>query len=449
MLHGMAFARSWWTSVRSWFADDAEFRAAMAPLQWHFLALLATYHLTLGPLLSLWDERAWLLGRDAPGFGLLRVVVLVTAALLLVAYAVHLRQRVMTTWKRVVVNGGIAFLLFAPALIGALNQRADGGVLAYVVTLFAVSIIAYVRPAVMAVWFATSLTLVVWAARTWQVDPGVAADVQHYTVRAAISAWVVYAVLDTFRRSAYRRQRQLAELNALKDTVLEALEHDLKTPLLHVRQVARVLEEGASVRPLDARELGRKLDAAVERTSLVTSNLVAIAGSGSHDEMAGLRDVLELQDVLESAAAFVEPEATAKRVHLRLTVEDADVLAVGSRETLVAVLRNLLDNAVKFSRAGGMVELRATTEAHDVCVSVRDEGIGMTDAVRNEVLAGRAVHGSHGTQGEVGTGIGLTVVRTLLTAMGASLDVGSREREGTTVSFRIPRYQRAGVHDGV
>jgi len=110
----------------------------------------------------------------------------------------------------------------------------------------------------------------------------------------------------------------------------------------------------------------------------------------------------------------------------------------GDREQLEQVISNLLDNAVKFSRTGGRVQLRLGTDGNSAVVVCADDGIGIPAAEKDQ-LGTRFFRASNATAKAVqGTGLGLAIVRRILDQHGGSINIESVEGNGTTAEVRIP-----------
>jgi signal transduction histidine kinase len=106
---------------------------------------------------------------------------------------------------------------------------------------------------------------------------------------------------------------------------------------------------------------------------------------------------------------------------------------------------NLLSNAVKFTPSGGRIGVSIGREAERAAVRVRDTGIGIPDSDRKSLFT-RFFRATNAVERSIpGTGLGLTIVRTIVANHGGEMDIESAEGEGTTVTVRIPL--RASHHD--
>lgn len=198
--------------------------------------------------------------------------------------------------------------------------------------------------------------------------------------------------------------------------------HDLRTPLSAILVLAELLETGRSG-PLDAeqRRQVRLIRSAVQSLCAVTDDVMELARSGAALTMAAPMRLL-LPEVLASVADISRPMAAVRSLELR-TRCSVTVPRIGNARALERVLLNLVTNALKFTD-DGFVEVDARVEdatSPMVCFTVRDTGRGIAN------VAARP-----------GAGLGLLVCRRLVSAMGGTLRLDSRVRQGSRFYFSIP-----------
>ena len=110
----------------------------------------------------------------------------------------------------------------------------------------------------------------------------------------------------------------------------------------------------------------------------------------------------------------------------------------GDRNMLEGALRNLLSNAVKFTPPGGRIILGANCSPSEVRLSVRDSGLGMDPGQLARITSELRVESSPGTNGERGTGLGLTLVRQFAQRHRGRLEIESEKGKGTLVTLVLP-----------
>jgi signal transduction histidine kinase len=251
--------------------------------------------------------------------------------------------------------------------------------------------------------------------------------------------------LMALQRENARQNARLTRANREKELLLSTVAHDLRNPLATTLGYAHLLLEGAAGE-LSDRE--RKLVRAIERSSehvlVLVESLVdwAALTSGQvrleleqYDLAEQVRDDLELQRVL----------ADAKSITLELRGE-GPLEVCADRAKMQQVIRNLLDNAIKFSHPGGRVIVLMAREPERACVSFRDEGVGIAREDLPCIFQPFRRGATRGTAGEKSTGLGLAIVRRIVQSHGGSIDVESEPGAGSTFTVRLPHHVRQ--HEG-
>lgn len=426
------------------------FRAANLPLRRTILGAVSGVNLALAPAYFWVDLRVLATGARAEGVVYAVMAVhawIVVTSLLALAYLLTYRRwpEDAPLHRRVVLASVVNFVAVAAAL-AIINQRDTGSYLIFVMAGAILVVLAYERPRDLIATYAVAGLAILLASEAWQPDPAHRLSTRLNLPLAVGLVGVGYLSYDRFRVHAFLQSRELAHWSAFKDTLFQALGHDLKDPLIDVRRAVRVLEAERDAGRLNA-DLGalpETLEVASDRAAHVIDNLMAVGAPEARD--APLEPV-SLHDEVRTAIHRLRRRAAAKDVALATDLP-GDVLMTADPAMLQSVLQNLLGNAVKFSPVGGRVVLRADVEPDRVVLHVDDAGDGPPDAVRAIVEADARTPvptPSHGTAGEAGTGLGLLVVRTFLGRMGAHLTLSAREGGGTRATFALPRYRPGRV----
>jgi signal transduction histidine kinase len=212
--------------------------------------------------------------------------------------------------------------------------------------------------------------------------------------------------------------------------------HDLRSPLTSILFLAETLQRARSgpVNPVQERQLGLIYSAAFGLSS-VASDVIELARGG--DRLVDLDPIpFSVTDILESVRDIVQPIAEEKSLTVRLTAPEAD-FRIGHPVALSRVLLNLTTNALKFT-AEGFVEVTARdTGARSVEFSVRDTGRGIPPqsmATLYEPFRRRQKPGEYAFSG---SGLGLSICRKLVEAMGSTLAVETAPGYGTRFYFSL------------
>ncbi|WP_204567937.1 sensor histidine kinase [Clavibacter zhangzhiyongii] len=272
----------------------------------------------------------------------------------------------------------------------------------------------------------------------------------------AASAVALSALPVMFRQAMLTRmldgqERVVARLEALdrsKSDIIGTVSHEMRTPLTSISgYVELVLDgEGGDV-PDDAKDMLRVVDRNARRLQSLVADMLTMTrlDAGERPAMAPL----DVATLVRRAAESLRPFADARRVDL--AVGDAGPATVeGDAGQLERVLTNVIENAVKFTPAGGTVsvELHAATGPTGrpaVMVVVADTGMGIPADALPQVFD-RFFRAAN-AQSEVvpGTGLGLAIVREIVRAHGGEVTVSSVLGEGTTFRIALPAQRGAGA----
>jgi two-component system phosphate regulon sensor histidine kinase PhoR len=243
-------------------------------------------------------------------------------------------------------------------------------------------------------------------------------EIRAYPVRDG-GAVVLFSEVSLVRRSAEFRRRFVQDLS-----------HELRSPLAVLRTTVEALEDDVDPR------LAGVLVRQVERLDRLTRELYDLATIESGQLELELEEV-RVRSLVRDVFGDLAPEALAAGVDFRHEVPD-DVIAWCDRRGLARILSNLVDNAVKYNRRGGWVEVWAKRDEDIVTVRVSDSGEGIPPSELRAVLQRFYRVDQARTPGRGGLGLGLAIVKHMVQYMGGALDLRSREGVGTTVTITLP-----------
>lgn len=229
----------------------------------------------------------------------------------------------------------------------------------------------------------------------------------------------------------------LERLERVRKDFVANVSHELRTPLTAIRGYAETLIEGA----LEDREHSRKfleiIKAHAIRLNNIASDLLVLSEVESGTPAAEPERV-SVRAALEAALRAVESEARVRGVKVACgTVEDLTVM--GDKIRLEQALINLVDNAVKFNRAGGEVLVEATLAAPgQVRIAIADSGIGIPSDHVSRIFE-RFYRVDKARSREVGgTGLGLSIVKHVIERMNGTASVESQLGKGSTFTVLLP-----------
>lgn len=241
---------------------------------------------------------------------------------------------------------------------------------------------------------------------------------------------------DEFDELVSHLNAMLDRIEALMEDVRrvsDSIAHDLKTPLTRLRNDLETLRAGAA--PKDREAVDHALQEADGLLSTFNA-LLRIARIESGHRRAGFAEV-DFAAVVRDVVEFYEPLSEAHGLSLHCDV-DAQPRVRGDRDLLFQAAANLLDNAIKYTPAGGRVEVRVEDAGDRACLTVSDSGPGIPAAAREKVF--ERFYRVESSRNTPGSGLGLALVRAVARLHDAELRLDDNA-PGLTVHFCLPTAQ--------
>ena len=240
-------------------------------------------------------------------------------------------------------------------------------------------------------------------------------------------AGVVYA----FRDLTLERR-----LDEAKSEFVATVSHELRTPMTAVLGAAKTLmRDDIELDPDRRRQLLEMIGAQGTRLTKIAED-VLIASRLDRDELRLERDHVDMGELVQTAVAHMR-EYVPESISLIVRAESNGAAALGDRHRIEQVLVNLIDNAIKYSPAGGEVSVSTAASANGVRVEVRDNGMGIPSAEQRSIF--EKFYRLEGAQVRAGNGLGLYICRELVQRMGGTIGVESDPGSGSTFYFELPR----------
>ncbi|MDI6893913.1 MAG: ATP-binding protein [Bacillota bacterium] len=222
-------------------------------------------------------------------------------------------------------------------------------------------------------------------------------------------------------------------LETMRRDFVANLSHEIRTPLAVIKALAETLERTGS--PEEARPFLVQITGQVDRLTRLTRRLMELARLESGSPELHLEEC-HLGEIARSTVDSLAPMARPKGIAVEVDVPP-DLPAVrGDRDLLRELLGNLLDNALKFTPAGGRVSVSACSRDGEILVQVKDTGRGIPATELPRIFE-RFYKGR--TPGGAGTGLGLAICKHIVLVHGGEIWAESEPGEGSTFSFTLPR----------
>jgi signal transduction histidine kinase len=246
------------------------------------------------------------------------------------------------------------------------------------------------------------------------------------------------AEINQQREEILSQSEMLQQANDLKDRLFSIIAHDLRSPFNSLLMIIQYLDNQVFT-PQELKQLKDKLYANITSLSEMLNNLLLWANQQMHGEISG-KKMIDIQHFIQKNLKVFEIPAAEKNIVLQNEASD-QVLAYGYADQIDSVLRNLINNAIKFTHSEGIIVVAAHQQAHEILVSVRDTGVGIPSDKINQIFTNHSKISSLGTAKEIGSGLGLMLCRDFVENNGGKIWVESQAGIGTTFFFTLPIFE--------
>lgn len=248
------------------------------------------------------------------------------------------------------------------------------------------------------------------------------------------SAWT--AIDGRLDRLAYisqdRKEKAASERDAIKSLVSD-ISHQVRTPLANIMLYSGLLYEKEL--DIETRLLASKIHKQAGKLDFFMKELVKSSYTSQqmvtlHPEMTDIEEIINI--------SCQETELAALKKNICIEKEVPGGLCYADKKWSVEALANILENAIKYSPENSLVKIQTATYDSFICVSVEDEGMGISEEEQGLVF--ERFYRSKAAAKEPGFGIGLYIVREVLSKQGGYARIKSSPGKGTTIQMFLSRY---------
>jgi signal transduction histidine kinase len=232
---------------------------------------------------------------------------------------------------------------------------------------------------------------------------------------------------------------ELEEVNHVKDKLLSVVSHDIRGPLGSLHLALNLVKSG-SLSAEEFQKITEGLESRLTQTTEFIDNLLQWAKLQMKGETFE-PDRLDLSKLAEESARLVEPDCTQKNIRLENHIH-GNLYAYADLNMIRSVFRNLLTNAIKFTKPNGTISISAYGLDEKIVLSVADSGVGIPEKNRSKMFTIASV-ATQGTKQEKGTGLGLVLCKEFVEKNGGNIWFESQQGKGTTFFFSVPEYAAA------
>lgn len=221
--------------------------------------------------------------------------------------------------------------------------------------------------------------------------------------------------------------------------------HELRSPLAAIQTNAAVaLKYPTGIRPSDAKKF-QAIQSASKQLTTLTADLLFLARS---DRMSGqakpsaptleAKELVNVTEVLQQLLQLYKPQATAKQLQLKSALAN-DLKTYGYRAQLTRLFSNLIDNAIRYTPAGGTVEVLSDAQLKRIKVSVQDTGVGIAPEHLDRIFERFWQAEQSRTHQNPGSGLGLAIAHNIVRTHGGRITVKSTPHQGSCFTVYLSR----------
>jgi len=235
-----------------------------------------------------------------------------------------------------------------------------------------------------------------------------------------------------------KQNNELLEANKTKDKLFQIIAHDLRSPLISIDSIAQLIPIWIEEKDYESlKKLSNTLDLSVTNLLTLIDNLLNWALS-QQGKIPYNPQMLHVKGLISEAVELYQSSAELKKIEL-IDETKEDILIFADKNMIHTVIRNLLNNAIKFTPENGKVYLGASVKNKKAQLWVKDTGVGIKDKHKEKVFEIANGNGN-GTKGETGKGLGLFFCKEFIEINHGEIFMDSKINKGTTITFTLPLY---------
>jgi len=238
-----------------------------------------------------------------------------------------------------------------------------------------------------------------------------------------------------------KQLQKLKNLNDIKDKFFSIVAHDLKSPMNSLKMYSNLIIH--HIEKLDINEIkivGEDLLKSVDNAISLTDNLITWAKL-QMQQYSTQSEKIPVKDIVSNVLNVYDDIARQKEINVEYDIEK-DVSLVGDKNQIEFIVRNVVNNAIKFTPRGGTIRLKAnTTSRNEVQISISDNGVGIPEVLKSILFKVPKKQSTMGTEGEKGTGLGLTLCYEFMQLNEGNIEVESEEGKGTTINLLLKKFR--------
>jgi len=263
-------------------------------------------------------------------------------------------------------------------------------------------------------------------------------NTRNLMISGIILAFLIAGIILGFYRKLKRTNRELCEANAAKDKFFAIISHDLRGPTGSLTSFLQHLSSNFDhFSQEELKETVTILCKSAENVSQLLENLLIWAQSQAA-KIEYRPERINLTDSIESVVKGLSQMAENKGIAINFEKKE-DAVVFADQNMLQTILRNILSNAIKFTKRGGKVNIDPEISGNNtVLVRISDTGVGIEKSKLANIFDISNSYHTSGTENEMSTGLGLILVKDFVEKNNGAISIESEQKKGTTVLVTLP-----------
>lgn len=245
------------------------------------------------------------------------------------------------------------------------------------------------------------------------------------------------ATVEERTRALTESNEKLAQVDEHRRKLLAEISHEFRTPLTVIRGESEIALRGKTNDREAYQDAFRRIIDTTDHATGLVEDLLFIVRADAGEPRLQFQDI-EMVALLRTVCAEFVGKATARQLEIKFSTDVEQITLTGDPRRLRQVIGILLDNALRYSHAGGVIELDLEVDHDELRLQVKDQGIGLSDDEAAQAFE-RFFRGRHAqSHADQGSGLGLPVAKAIVHAHGGHIALAARDGGGAVASVSLP-----------
>ena len=222
----------------------------------------------------------------------------------------------------------------------------------------------------------------------------------------------------------------------LQKEFINNVSHEIKTPISSIEGFAKFLKED-NLSKEEREEYSNIIIEESERLSNLTSKMLKLSKLHNQEIIVNKQEIMVAEQI-RKAISVLEHKWSQKDIKINVSLQE--IMILGDEDLIFQVWMNLIENAIKFSKQNGKIDIKLIKEKSNIIVTIKDYGIGMSEDELEKIF--ERFYQIDKSHSEEGSGLGLAIVKRIIELSNGSIRIESKENKGTIVTVQLPAFNK-------